>query len=59
MGSSSVADDLQVWALSSADGKRGAAIYVNSDGLAPPGVLASLTAERLLACRMRFGRIGS
>jgi D-alanyl-D-alanine carboxypeptidase len=46
-------------ALSSADGKRGAAIYVNSDGLAPPGVLASLTAERLLACRMRFGRIGS
>ena len=46
-------------ALSTSDGKRGAAIYVNSDALAAPGVIASLQAERLLACRMRFGRIGS
>jgi len=46
-------------ALATAAIFTGAAIYVNSDGLAPPGVLASLTAERLLACRMRFGRIGS
>jgi len=42
--------------LSSGDGKRGAAMYVNSDALAPPGALATLEAERLLACRMRFGR---
>ena len=46
-------------ALSSANGHRGAAIYVNSDALAPPGALATLQAERLLGCRMRFGRIGS
>jgi D-alanyl-D-alanine carboxypeptidase len=46
-------------ALSTADGKRGAAIYVNSDALAPPGAIASLQAERLLGCRMRFGRIGA
>jgi D-alanyl-D-alanine carboxypeptidase len=46
-------------ALSSANGHRGAAIYVNSDALAPPGALATLQAERLLACRMRFGRVGS
>jgi D-alanyl-D-alanine carboxypeptidase len=43
-------------ALSTGDGKRGAAIYVNSDALAPPGALADLQAERLLGCRMRFGR---
>jgi D-alanyl-D-alanine carboxypeptidase len=46
-------------AVATDDGKRGAAMYVNSDGLAPPGALASLEAERLLACRMRFARIGS
>jgi D-alanyl-D-alanine carboxypeptidase len=46
-------------ALSTSDGKRGAAIYTNSDALAPPGAIASLQAERLLACRMRFGRIRS
>jgi hypothetical protein len=32
---------------------------ITSEGLAPPGALAGLQAERLLACRMRFGRIGS
>jgi D-alanyl-D-alanine carboxypeptidase len=46
-------------ALSTGDGTRGAAIYVNADSLAAPGALATLQAERLLACRMRFGRIGS
>jgi D-alanyl-D-alanine carboxypeptidase len=46
-------------AVSSGNGRRGAAMYVTSDGLAPPGALAALQAERLLACRMRFGRIGS
>jgi D-alanyl-D-alanine carboxypeptidase len=46
-------------ALSTANGQRGAAFYVNSDALAPPGALASLRAERLLGCRMRFGHIGS
>jgi hypothetical protein len=40
----------------SGDGKRAAAMYVNSDALAAPGAIAGLQAERLLACRMRFGR---
>ena len=44
-------------ALVSGDGKRAAAIYVNSDELAAPGALATLQAQRLLACRMRFGRV--
>jgi D-alanyl-D-alanine carboxypeptidase len=46
-------------ALSTSNGRRGAAIYVNSDALAAPGALATLQAQRLLACRMRFGRTGS
>lgn len=45
-------------AIVSGDGKRAAAMYVNSDELAAPGALATLQAERLLACRMRFGRVG-
>jgi D-alanyl-D-alanine carboxypeptidase len=44
-------------ALVSGDGKRAAAIYVNSDELAAPGALATLKAQRLLACRMRFARV--
>jgi len=44
-------------AIVSGDGKRAAAIYVNSDELAAPGALATLQAQRLLACRMRFGRV--
>lgn len=43
-------------ALSTADGTRGAAMYVNADALAAPGALADLQAEHLLGCRMRFGR---
>jgi D-alanyl-D-alanine carboxypeptidase len=46
-------------AVASGRGRRGAAMYVTADALAPPGVLATLRAERLLACRMRFGHIGS
>ena len=46
-------------ALSSANGKRGAAMYVNADALEAPGVIANLKAQRLVACRMRFGHIGS
>jgi transposase len=45
--------------VSESDRKRGVAMYITSEGLAPPGALAALQAERLLACRMRFGRIGS
>ena len=44
-------------ALATEDGSQGAAIYVNSDALAPAGALADLVAQRLLACRMRFGAI--
>ena len=46
-------------AVSNRNGRRGAAMYITSEGLAPPGAIAGLEAERLLACRMRFGRIGS
>ena len=45
-------------AVSNGNGRRGAAMYISAEGLAPPGALAGLQAERLLACRMRFGRIG-
>jgi D-alanyl-D-alanine carboxypeptidase len=46
-------------AVSSSNGRRGAAMYMTSVALADPGELALLQVERLLACRMRFGRIGS
>jgi D-alanyl-D-alanine carboxypeptidase len=46
-------------AVSNRNGRRGAAMYITSEGLAPPGAIAGLEAERLLGCRMRFGRIGS
>jgi D-alanyl-D-alanine carboxypeptidase len=46
-------------AVSDRNGRRGAAMYISAEGLAPPGALAGLQAERLLGCRMRFGRIGS
>jgi D-alanyl-D-alanine carboxypeptidase len=46
-------------AVSNRNGRRGAAMYITSEALAPPGAIAGLEAERLLACRMRFGRIGS
>ena len=43
----------------STNGRRGAAMYITADVLEPPGVIAFLEAQRLLACRMRFGDIGS
>ena len=45
--------------FASANGRRGAAMYLSADALEPPGVIASLEAQRLVACRMRFGHIGS
>jgi D-alanyl-D-alanine carboxypeptidase len=45
-------------AVSTPNGRRGAAFYVNADALEPPGVIASLEAQRLVACRARFGHIG-
>lgn len=46
-------------AVSNGTGRRGAAMYFTAGALAPPGVIAALGAQRLLGCRMRFGRIGS
>lgn len=47
-------------AMASGNGRRGAAMYVTSEGLAPPAASAALETQRLLACRMRFApRIGS
>jgi hypothetical protein len=34
-------------------------MYVNADALEPPGVIAKLNAQRGLACRKRFGHLGS
>jgi D-alanyl-D-alanine carboxypeptidase len=45
--------------VASVNGRRGAAMYVNTDALEAPGVIAFLEAQRLVACRMRFGHIGS
>ena len=46
-------------AVSNRNGRRGAAMYITADDLAPPGAIAGLEAERLVSCRMRFGRIGN
>jgi len=46
-------------AVANGNGRRGAAMYVNAQALDPPGAIADLEAERLVACRMRFGRIGA
>jgi D-alanyl-D-alanine carboxypeptidase len=45
--------------VATGNGRRGAAMYVNAQALDPPGAIADLEAERLVACRMRFGRIGA
>jgi D-alanyl-D-alanine carboxypeptidase len=45
-------------AVSTPNGRRGAAFYVNADALEPPGAIASVEAQRLVACRARFGHIG-
>jgi D-alanyl-D-alanine carboxypeptidase len=45
-------------AMATDEGSRGAALSITSDTLTSAGQLAYIDAERLLACRMRFGRIG-
>lgn len=45
--------------VATGNGRRGAAMYVNAQFLEPGGSLADSRAERLVACRMRFGRIGA
>ena len=47
------------YTFSTSGGSRGAAMYTNVDVLGAPGVIATLTAQRLLACRMRFGDVAS
>jgi D-alanyl-D-alanine carboxypeptidase len=46
-------------AMASPNGRRGAAVNVTSDTITTAGQLAGIVVERRLACRMRFGRIGS
>jgi D-alanyl-D-alanine carboxypeptidase len=46
-------------AVANGNGRRAAAIYVNAQTLDAVGALADREAERLVACRMRFGRIGA
>jgi hypothetical protein len=46
-------------AMATAGGVRGAALSITSDTLTSAGQLRYINLERLLACRMRFGRIGS
>lgn len=47
------------WAFAAKGGRRGAALYSTADVLPAGGVIATLQAERLVACRMRFGNIGA
>jgi D-alanyl-D-alanine carboxypeptidase len=46
-------------AVATGNGRRAAATYVNAQALDAVGALANREAERLVACRMRFGRIGA
>jgi hypothetical protein len=46
-------------ALATGNGRRAAALYVSSQTLDTVAALADRKAERLVACRMRFGRIGA
>ena len=46
-------------AMASANGRRGAAVNITSDTITSAGQLGLILVERRLACRMRFGRIGS
>ena len=47
------------YSFTTADGSRGAAMFLNADVLEPQGVIAANTVQRLVACRMRFGDIGA
>jgi D-alanyl-D-alanine carboxypeptidase len=40
------------------NGRRGGAMYDTTQGAPPSLILATAKAERLISCRMRFGRIG-
>lgn len=44
-------------AMAAAGGTRGAALSITSDTLTSAGQLGSIEVERLVGCRMRFGRI--
>jgi D-alanyl-D-alanine carboxypeptidase len=46
------------YTFTSADGSRGAAMFLNADVLEPQGVIAANEVQRLVACRMRFGDVG-
>ena len=47
------------YSFTTADGSRGAAMFLNADVLEPQGVIAANEVQRLVACRMRFGDIGA
>jgi D-alanyl-D-alanine carboxypeptidase len=47
------------WTFTTADGSRGAAMFLNADALEAQGVIAANTVQRLVACRMRFGDVGA
>ena len=47
------------YTFTTADGSRGAAMFLNADVLEPQGVIAANEVQRLVACRMRFGNIGA
>ena len=46
------------YTFTTADGRRGAAMFLNADVLEAQGVIAANEVQRLFACRMRFGDIG-
>ena len=46
------------YTFTTADGSRGAAMFLNADFLEPQGVIAANEVQRLVACRMRFGDVG-
>jgi D-alanyl-D-alanine carboxypeptidase len=47
------------YTFTTADGSRGAAMFLNADVLEAQGVVAANEVQRLVACRMRFGDIGA
>jgi len=47
------------YTFTTADGSRGAAMFLNADALEPQGVIAANEVQRLVACRMRFGDVGA
>ena len=47
------------YTFTTADGRRGAAMFLNADVLELQGVTAANEVQRLVACRMRFGKVGA